>query len=81
MSTISGSRTAAQPMTRQPWTARLVADLKRWWMTYLIWRTEQAAVEQLQAMSDRELRDIGLARSEITGAVLMRERRRTLRSC
>jgi uncharacterized protein YjiS (DUF1127 family) len=47
----------------------LVATLKRWWVVYMTWRIEQAAIAQLWSMSDRELKDIGLTRSEITGAV------------
>ena len=46
-----------------------VAILKRWWTAYLTWRIEQAAIAQLGLMSDRELKDIGLARSQIMGAV------------
>ena len=46
-----------------------VAALKRWWMAYLTWRVEQAAIAQLHMMSDRELKDIGLTRSQIMGAV------------
>jgi uncharacterized protein YjiS (DUF1127 family) len=35
----------------------------------MTWRIEQAAIAQLWSMSDRELKDIGLSRSEITSAV------------
>jgi uncharacterized protein YjiS (DUF1127 family) len=38
-------------------------------MAYLTWRLEQAAIAQLGALSDRELKDIGLRRCEIEGAV------------
>ena len=37
--------------------------------SYVAWRLERAAIAQLQSMSDRELRDIGLNRSEIETAV------------
>jgi uncharacterized protein YjiS (DUF1127 family) len=35
----------------------------------IAWRVQQAAIAYLSAMSDRELRDIGLVRSEIELAV------------
>jgi uncharacterized protein YjiS (DUF1127 family) len=38
-------------------------------MAYLIRRIERVAIIQLHAMSDRELRDIGLTRSQIEWAV------------
>lgn len=46
----------------------LVATVKTWWKGYLVRRIEQAAIIQLHAMSDRELQDIGLARSQIEQA-------------
>src|SRR3974377_1482009 len=43
-----------------------IGDLvRRCWREFLRWQDEQAAIAQLSAMSDRELRDIGLNRSEI----------------
>jgi uncharacterized protein YjiS (DUF1127 family) len=45
------------------------AAVKRWWGSYIAWRVEQAAIAQLRSMSDRELHDIGLARSQIEAAV------------
>jgi uncharacterized protein YjiS (DUF1127 family) len=36
---------------------------------YITWRIEQAAMQQLERMSDHDLRDIGIARSEIIHAV------------
>jgi uncharacterized protein YjiS (DUF1127 family) len=47
----------------------LVATVKTWWKSYLVRRIEQAAIIQLHTMSDRELQDIGLARSQIEQAV------------
>ena len=38
---------------------------------YMTWRIEQAAIQQLERMSDRALTDIGLTRSEITHAVTL----------
>jgi uncharacterized protein YjiS (DUF1127 family) len=46
----------------------LPSALKRWWMAYITWRIEQAAITQLSRMSDRELKDTGFTRPEITGA-------------
>jgi uncharacterized protein YjiS (DUF1127 family) len=68
MSTMSSAPTAAQGMSAQ-WMGRLIATVSRWWMAYLTWRLEQAAIAQLWSMSDRELKDIGLTRSQITRAV------------
>lgn len=50
-------------------SSRLAATLKRWWLAYLTWRIEQEAITQLCSMSDRALKDIGLTRADITGAV------------
>jgi len=49
--------------------APATAAVKRWWGTYTAWRLEEAAIVQLQSMSDWELKDIGLARSQIEAAV------------
>jgi uncharacterized protein YjiS (DUF1127 family) len=38
-------------------------------MAYIAWRIEQAAIAQLVSMSDRALKDIGLTRGQIPGAV------------
>jgi len=45
------------------------AAIKRWWDSHIALRVERAAIAQLESMSDRDLKDIGLTRSEITGAV------------
>ena len=47
----------------------LVAALKRLCAAYVAWHMERMAVAALRSMSDRELSDIGLARSEIGSAV------------
>jgi uncharacterized protein YjiS (DUF1127 family) len=47
----------------------LKAAVRRWWKAYLTRRNERVAILQLHAMSDRELRDIGIARFQIEGAV------------
>ena len=69
MHTISSAPAAAQGTTGHPWTGRLAAALKRWWMAYINWRLEQVVINQLWSMSDRALKDIGLTRSEIAAAV------------
>ena len=68
MSTISSSP-APQGITAQSLMVGLVASLKRWWVAYMTWRIEQAAIDRLCSMSDRVLKDIGLTRSAIPGAV------------
>jgi uncharacterized protein YjiS (DUF1127 family) len=47
----------------------LIATVKAWWVAYLTRRLERASIIQLHAMSDRELKDIGLTRSQIERAV------------
>jgi len=69
MSTISATPASSEAFTGNSWVTRPAAALKRWWMAYLTWRLEQAAIAQLGALSDRELKDIGLRRCEIESAV------------
>ena len=69
MSTISTTPASSEAFTGNSWATRPAAILKRWWMAYLTWRLEQAAIAQLGALSDRELKDIGLRRCEIESAV------------
>jgi uncharacterized protein YjiS (DUF1127 family) len=59
---------SAQTIAKPRWTAGPLAALKRLWVTYNNWRTEQAAVAALQALTDRELKDIGLTRGDIMHA-------------
>ena len=47
----------------------LTNTLKRWCAAYITWRMEKIAIAQLRGMSDRELEDIGLTRSDIARAV------------
>jgi uncharacterized protein YjiS (DUF1127 family) len=68
MSTIF-SAPAPQTIPGRSLVRGLVASLKRWWVAYITWRTEQAAIAQLWSMSDRTLKDIGFTRSEIPRAV------------
>jgi uncharacterized protein YjiS (DUF1127 family) len=78
MNTMSSAPTAPQEMAGQSWVKDLVTDswvkdlgttLNRWCVAYLTWRIERAAITQLGSMSDRQLRDIGISRSEIVSAV------------
>jgi uncharacterized protein YjiS (DUF1127 family) len=69
MSTIFSTPAPPQGTAGHAWASGLAATLKRWSVAYITWRLEQAATARLRAMSDRELKDIGLTRSDITGAV------------
>ena len=43
--------------------------LRRWWLAYLDRRVRRLAIQRLHGMSDRELKDIGVCRSQIAFAV------------
>ena len=43
--------------------------LRRWWMAYIKWRLERLAISKVKAMSDRELKDIGICRVQMEFAV------------
>jgi uncharacterized protein YjiS (DUF1127 family) len=45
------------------------AVLRRVWLAYLERRLHQQAAAQLHAMSDRQLKDIGVSRSQIDAAL------------
>ena len=49
--------------------ASLWAAANSWWAGYTIWRLHKVAIAQLRSMSDRQLADIGVSRSEIEYAV------------
>jgi len=68
MSTIWSALSTADK-TGQSWSDGLATIFKRWWDAYATSRLEQAAIAKLLSMSDRELKDIGLTRSEIFAAV------------
>lgn len=75
MRTLSSTTARLQSVATQP--AQLIAKLRSWWVAYLDWRLQREAMLQLEALSDRELQDMGLRRCEIEGVVkgeLKRER-------
>ncbi len=83
MSTMTRA-TAAAARPHRRLLGGLAALLGRWWVARmercLQRRLERLAMRQLLAMSDRELRDIGVARSEIDFVARAgRERGRYLR--
>lgn len=43
--------------------------LMRCWAAYMMWRIERLAVARLGTMSDRQLSDLGIVRSQIAFAV------------
>ena len=68
MSTTFGTAASAQELTPSSWASGMLATAKRAWVAYMTWRIERTAIDQLSAMSDRQLKDIGLTRSEIVAA-------------
>ena len=54
---------------RPSWTSAVDTALKAKWQAYIMWRIERAALAQLSALSDRDLKDIGLSRAGLRGAV------------
>ena len=72
MRTISRTRPAPQIIPWQSWLLLLWASLKHWWSSYRAWHFERVAISQLSSLSDRQLKDIGLDRSEIIRAVKSR---------
>jgi uncharacterized protein YjiS (DUF1127 family) len=62
--TVSGGGTAANGLPANAWTA-----LERWRQSYIAWHTRRVAIRHLTSLSDRELQDIGLSRSQIAAAV------------
>ena len=49
-----------------------------WWIHYINWRLEQFAIARMRAMSDRELKDIGIPRGAIEAVVRGLDRHPTL---
>jgi uncharacterized protein YjiS (DUF1127 family) len=67
MGSISG--VAGRPSRAGAIVHAMATAMTRWWAAYTVWRIEQWAVGRLSAMSDRQLQDIGLVRSQIPFAV------------
>lgn len=68
MSTII-SRGAAQQNAAWQFLGRLASGVKQTWDDYRAWRIREATTVYLKSLSDRELKDIGLVRSQIDFAV------------
>jgi uncharacterized protein YjiS (DUF1127 family) len=45
------------------------ATVRRWCIAYMTWRMQAAVIAHLRSKSDRELKDIGLDRSQIEAQV------------
>ena len=67
MSTMSSATVRCQNLSGAALVA--AAALKHWWSAYINWRLQRAAVAHLCSLSDRQLKDIGLTRSQIRSAV------------
>jgi uncharacterized protein YjiS (DUF1127 family) len=68
MSTTLETTASAPELAGASWANSILASAKRAWVAYISWRIQRAAIDQLSAMSDRQLKDIGLTRSEIVAA-------------
>jgi len=69
MSTTTIAAAPTQGARNHFWATSPTITMKRWWGSYVRRRMERAAASQLWSMSDPELKDIGLTRSQIMGAV------------
>ena len=69
MSTISNTA-ARQSSADSSVVGKLTTATKRLLTAFITWRAQQVALAHLRAMSDRELNDIGLSRSQIEFAVI-----------
>lgn len=72
MRTVPSGNAAPQGIARQFWAKRVAPPFRRWLVAYKSWKAERAAMARLHSMTDRELKDIGLTRSVISGAVILR---------
>jgi uncharacterized protein YjiS (DUF1127 family) len=69
MGMISTAPVAAQGIPGRSWGKELGAILAHWWVAHMARCMEQRTLAALAGMSDRELKDIGLTRSDIPVAV------------
>jgi len=67
--TISSASTRLRGGAAQSVSQSMVRILQRCWAAFATWRREQRAIAELLSMSDRDLRDIGVNRCDILGAV------------
>ena len=65
MVTMFGTPVPAPRLAGPALMPAVLTAAKRAWIAYVNWRIERAAIDELFALSDRELEDIGLIRSEI----------------
>jgi uncharacterized protein YjiS (DUF1127 family) len=65
MSSISTAPAAASGIAGPFSVHGIRAVLQRWWSACVGWRAERLAISRLRQMSDRQLKDIGVARSDI----------------
>jgi uncharacterized protein YjiS (DUF1127 family) len=68
MSAILSAPIEVQRLVVQFWSRPLVATLKRQWVAYQNWHIPQQAIARLGAMSDAQLKDIGLVPAQIETA-------------
>jgi uncharacterized protein YjiS (DUF1127 family) len=69
MSTMTRAPAAMPRVSGSSASRWLGAVLKRWWVIRMQRRLDRLAIRQLGAMSDRELKDIGVVRPQIEFAV------------
>jgi uncharacterized protein YjiS (DUF1127 family) len=66
---ITGTITIARDDKAVGGVPKLRAIIRRLWVACTTWRVEQVAIVTLNSMSDFDLKDMGLPRSEIASAV------------
>jgi uncharacterized protein YjiS (DUF1127 family) len=66
---MSAPSRATLPRTNDGFPRRAGRTLQRWWLAYMDWRIRRLTLERLSFMSDRQLEDLGLSRSEIEFAI------------
>jgi uncharacterized protein YjiS (DUF1127 family) len=64
-SMVPNTSSASLGSARKVWVEGIRNALKRWLVALRTWRAEQSAINRLQSMSDRQLKDIGISRSEV----------------
>lgn len=69
MSTMTSAPVAAPPVAGPSRGEWVVGAFKAWWVALMRRRLANLAIHQLKAMSDRQLKDIGIVRSQIEVAV------------